>query len=119
MEQNNSSINVKEFRIGNLVYNPFLFCIHEVSETTLSGSQITRYERIPLTEKWLLKFGFTKDGNLFFHPVHSYIQQDAYGCNGGFGYCLNDEKVIFKELKYVHTLQNFCFAMADKELTIK
>lgn len=70
---------------------------------------------IPLTEQWLIKFGFEKRGM-------SYILSSGYGT-----FVINkwaDGKLMFTnivlvnsfELKYVHQLQNLYFALMGEEL---
>lgn len=128
-------MEVKELRIGNILqdiqykspmrivqfYGTSMF---ELDSPYMDytdyrcDADLNKYEPIPLTEEWLVKFGFTKDKNLFFHDKCSYIQSDAYNCGGGFGYCLNDEKIDFLHIKYVHQLQNLYFALTGEELTI-
>lgn len=73
---------------------------------------------LSLTEEWLLKFGFNKDGASYFHDKISYIQIDAYVCNGNFGYCLDDERGIYLEIIYVHQIQNLYFALTGEELKL-
>lgn len=76
-------------------------------------------EPIPLTEEWLLKFGFSKKENkeywfkedsmirfaLLDNVLHCSIGDDEYG-------------ILYNRLKYVHQLQNLFFALTNKELTI-
>ena len=82
---------------------------------------IDYFEPIPLTEEWLLKFGFEEDSCNYYKIIENqeavlYIDKldmtFAYGypyeCSGG------DLK-----LKHVHQLQNLYFALTNKELTIK
>lgn len=75
---------------------------------------------IELSPEMLLRCGFEKNGkNYFSHNDKFYhIQEDAYDCNGNFGYCLNDEKSIFLELKSLHQLQNLYFCLTGEELEI-
>lgn len=75
---------------------------------------------IPLTEEWLLNFGFRKE---------------ATKVSGGICYILEGLSVIVKDgifyftikqlqsryikiVEYVHTLQNLCFDIRDIELTL-
>ena len=77
---------------------------------------------IPLTEEWLLKFGFK-----FYEPlshyrividdVWYYVNKDFY-----FSFCNlkadESQHMPYKKLKYVHQLQNLYFALTGEELTI-
>jgi hypothetical protein len=71
------------------------------------------WQPIPLTEEWLLRFGFEKDNELnfvkFSFKVHFWSSCNSYmyGWIGG-----------NIELKYVHQLQNLYFSLTGKELTI-
>jgi hypothetical protein len=73
---------------------------------------------IPLTEDWLVRFGFTntssniihrrKDFNLPFFNLTMYNEDISFSQNGF--------KII---VKHVHQLQNLYFALTQKELEIK
>jgi len=121
-----------ELRIGNLV---------KVSNNTINIFNITcvgltyvfltdEYEDydstpedlipIPLTEEWLLKFGFEKPTNEKPYNfkisavafLHSEFQNELK--------CFNGNKLLFSmPCEYVHQLQNIFFALCGKELTIK
>lgn len=77
------------------------------------------YKPIPLTEEWLVKFGFEK----------SIYHCDIYELNkNGFeiSFDFKDRVIngcylecIELDIKYVHQLQNLYFALIGKELTIK
>lgn len=80
---------------------------------------------IPLTEEWLLKFGF-KEGSAnitmgytitsYLHPSGVYL---TYHTHNGMGYESNGDNDIrygLKRLKYVHQLQNLFFALESNEL---
>jgi hypothetical protein len=73
---------------------------------------------IPLTEEWLLKFGFEKqqDGDLTIYPgKNCYAFSEQWIHNG---YPTSDSNALMK-CKYVHQLQNLFFALTGEELTIK
>ena len=67
-------------------------------------------EPIPLTEDWLLKFGFEKKYN-------EYYLGDIIICEEindfKFGYDFYEDIL---ELKHVHQLQNLYYALTEKEL---
>ena len=85
------------------------------------------FRPIPLTEEWLLKFGFNKEYQ------KGYIGIDV--CNSDFvlteplkmgewqtNYTFQFETGSvpkFKEIKYVHQLQNIYFALTGEELILK
>lgn len=118
-------INACELRIGNWI----------TSESAHGGSwevmpsDIERiffnekhYSPIPLTEEWLLKFGFKKEKNLFFPPndTPEYVYNDFNIINqeGYFATYNGGPNLISEvEIKSVHQLQNLYFALTEQELT--
>jgi hypothetical protein len=84
-----------------------------------SGVWLQHQERdlilpIPLTEEWLIKFGFynseTFKNSFIKKGVDIYIQDTA------FWYDLVNDSI---EIKSVHQLQNLYFALTNEELTMK
>jgi hypothetical protein len=77
--------------------------------------QISNYEPIPITEEWLLKFGFEKsfDTNFTLEFLHHELEINI----SGYGTWLNTQDIV--SVKYVHQLQNLYFALTGEELTIK
>jgi hypothetical protein len=120
-------MKANELRIGNLIY-------YSDKQTTCSVTDITIshiYEGamaaypIPLTEEWLLKFGFrirdVKTAKK--HVFYSQFKEHAYGFSrcrivlGAESRVLLGGTVI--PCSYVHQLQNLYFALTGEELTIK
>lgn len=119
-----------EFRLGNLyhfedVSGMVVERVDYIENNMVDVNPMDLIHPIPLTEEWLLKFGFEKStfgsSTMFFSNNDSfgYIEEQAYRCNDNYGYCLNDEKMWFLEIKYVHQLQNLFFALTGEELTIQ
>jgi hypothetical protein len=112
-------INTKELRIGNYVYTETIdepYVIEQVYELsdTINYALPKYYNPLPLTEEWLLKFGFEKlvgwDDMEYFNSdgIHIYL-------------CGNDEENWFEYendvlIKSVHQLQNLYFALTVIEL---
>lgn len=72
---------------------------------------------IPLTEEWLLKFGFE---NLNYGWYLNKIKLFDYSYKkGSINLKINSFDVPSTQIKYVHQLQNLFFALAEQELTIK
>lgn len=95
------------------------------------------FKPIPLTEEWLLKFGFEEIETLHTHwksdkgfflngyvifmeknlgaiigeKSNDYFYNHSYQYRNGIG--------IIKEIKYLHELQNLYFALTGEELEIK
>jgi hypothetical protein len=123
-------IEAKELRIGNLIkwtlLNGNKSKANEVELICKDGINIKgvsflfkEIEPIPLTEEWLIKFGFEehttnhkyyKFGCAIFRGLGDSINRFYYHRSG-------HSKCI--EIKYVHQLQNLYFALTNEELTIK
>lgn len=72
-------------------------------------------EGIPLTEEWLLKFGFQKkDLGNFEHHFNGFPLQKNQEC---FLYFTFNHR--YRDVKYVHQLQNLYFALTGEELKLK
>lgn len=86
---------------------------------------------IPLTEEWLLKFGFESYDGEIYNPDCEYSEQFLYQLKSGISYrefrCFPSKGWVVKigdynddlEIKFVHQLQNIYFALIGEELTIK
>jgi hypothetical protein len=111
-------VSANELRLGVLVLNRHNE-IHIVNENTFQDFRYPRmdgnygYSGIPLTEEWLLKFGFIKNNTCYvlkfgsncitislFKKPYSYL-------NGTY---------ISDRTQYVHQLQNLYFALTGEEL---
>ena len=72
---------------------------------------------IPLTEEWLLKFGFELDYESHWSSTQEFLLLEQLGdsyiklCDGHFHDSI--------EMKFVHQLQNLYFALTGEELKIK
>lgn len=114
-------MKAEELRIGNL-YN------HVASGViTLEADWISYFAKypellngIPLTEEWLLRFGFEKDydGNLNLYSKQLFTLKHYKGLKDValLGY---QNKVLGESVWYVHQLQNLYYALTNSELTLK
>ena len=119
-----------ELRIGNILttgnYEVKVIEIHHlgVQVSDLEETQDTwepyvdRIKPMPLTEEWLLKFGFEKNENGLFKlfnesEVPILLNEDLNGwtCDG-INFSVNGTQ-------YIHQLQNLYFALTGEELTLK
>lgn len=79
---------------------------------------LDRISGIPLTEEWLLNFGFElKNNNSYFNEIKYgiwYNKQKIEPYEIGFYCAISDVK-----LDYVHELQNLYFSLTKKELELK
>jgi hypothetical protein len=114
-------INANELRIGNIVLSKPLFGNDKTyKETIIGASEILRcvnnsldFDPIPLTEEWLLKCGGV---HLQGKPNNQYRIGDRLIMERGkyfYDYASN------VKLEFVHTFQNFIYALTGTELTIK
>ena len=119
-------MKVSELRIGNLVSGGIVIKIENnnvrVSDNYTEWDSICMSKGwlsgIPLTEEWLVKFGFNKQGNVF--NINSYycsFDADHPVWFGEEGCCM--QHTIKENIKYVHQLQNLYFALTNEEITIK
>jgi len=122
-----NSMTASELRIGNLVYNQKtdiakirlvddgLGCVGVQSKNGIFYGKIEEIEPVSLTEEWLLRMGFEKNGLYWFDSQdlllsYSFTQNTiAIGRMG----------IYFQnKIQYVHQLQNLYFALTGEELTI-
>ena len=107
-----------ELRIGNLICNKegTIVYVNTTHLTLLLYGIENEFKLIPLTEEWLLKFGFEKSmswtyvielkGNL---KLVYYLGEKGWSI--GF-----KSYSDFSNLEYVHQLQNLYFALTGEEL---
>lgn len=113
-------MKASELRIGNLVkvpttdgsdvftqIEPSNYCHEWNSEISIES-----YNPIPLTEEWLVKFGFVKTEDIFKNIYHSIEKFQMENINYFVG-------ITETKLLYVHQLQNLYFALTGEELTLK
>ena len=128
-------IGPKEVRIGNWVdfHGPKkIVVIHEdyvnVETNNIYGKHSSCLDEmnrnlkpIPLTEDWLIKFGFKEAEYGYF--VFQYRKLKAHylllNPNKGFvEMCFNSQTTAQAPTKYVHQLQNLYYALAGEELKL-
>ena len=128
-------MEAKELRMGNLLltYYDYLVEVEFIHKNHFDCRELTtgivvfnaKYKPIPLTEEWLLKFGFER-----VTPTENGYDNDyAYELKN-FGRIALENGVLIPDqyyfldgldfnLKHVHELQNLYYALTKKELTIK
>lgn len=112
-------ISVNELRIGNFILNSNskieivetlrdgLINSYDIGDEETCGEGC--YNPIPLTEEWLVKFGFT-GWDLGYYT----LLMDS----GAFAILTEDGMtIISRNIKHVHQLQNLYFALTGEELT--
>ena len=118
-----------ELRIGDYVnYRCDALDIHIPVYQVGNGADIQVHENhgyfspIPLTEEWLLKFGFrVRDDNEYLdirirNMLYLAVHLRTLDVILGYNY---EWTLPIKTIKYVHQLQNLYFALTGEELTIK
>jgi len=123
-----------ELRIGNYISNQdgTLRGIpigepHIVDKTDFKWAEM--YVPIPLTEEWLLKFGFELKDKInmgFIKQINfPHMKNYLYVNSKYYTTALWDEisqkefLIMLNPCQYVHQLQNLYFALTNEELTIK
>jgi hypothetical protein len=132
-------MTASELRIGNYVNVPFQeqcpfridafeYCsekfIKVAQEVKLNGFEVhplTWYGRdlkpIPLTEEWLLKFGFSCEAKIGGDEIEFRVYHfDVLTFNTNHGWWYKCQPMNDTPLEYVHQIQNFYFALTGKEL---
>ena len=117
-----------ELRIGNLIFQSGQITIIENISRSINDWERVNNKRlfdctpIPLTEEWLLKFGFEKEETGYW---------TIGKLRGGFTVCRAERKsdrlcyrwfvnnLKMTDLHFVHQLQNLYFALTGEELTLK
>ena len=128
-------MTANELRIGNLVdlgnriakvieINHLACVVVDLEETQDTIEDYDRTKPIPLTEEWLIKFGFSREvkvgsemgtDGVEFRVYHF----DVLTFNTNHGWWYKVQRINDTPLEYVHQLQNFYFALTGKELTFK
>jgi hypothetical protein len=119
-------ISPNELRIGNLLLNNHVtYKVISIDEEGIMADPVSQKHTIdvnirdlvtpiPLTEEWLLSFGFEK--------MHKYYQLGKVTINifNDSAYKLNVSGFTpYKAIKYVHQLQNLYFDLTGEELTLE
>lgn len=110
-------MKANELRIGNYVYRQSgkmvvnRDSVYQIENVNLQSA--LKYEPIPLTEDWLIKFGFEKSGIEWLGRIclEDYNNEIYYSAGEGVK--------LSRVIKYVHDLQNLTFALTGEELSIK
>lgn len=110
-------MKANELRLGNIIKSKSsaTFWSVDIDDLILINDNPNHYLPIPLTEEWLLKFGFKLIRRA------NYINCDFDEWSLG-EFELEDfiyRGSVEKELKHVHQLQNLYFALTGEELILK
>jgi hypothetical protein len=119
----------KELRIGNLVnYRGFPSMVGAISSNEtyiyldkgIVNPKVEDIEPIPLTEEWLLKFGFEKvswSNDVRINLLNRWSLIYDFDVNK---LCVDSGlNANYLQIKYIHQLQNLYFTLTGEELTLK
>lgn len=118
-------MNAKELRIGNITKQGVVVEINRSDKDSfrvwdvvnLKSSYNNNVEPIPLTEEWLIKFGFSKESPDNEDDFNYWELKDVEFTDYEDGdFEINQTGFVFK---YVHQLQNLYFALTGEELELK
>ena len=93
--------------------------IYQVKPCTFQIDKFEYFKGIPLTEEWLLKFGFEKDSIFGVDIKYKIGYFEVWYFRNTDSYMLENIKNMKVFIKYVHQLQNLYFALCNEELVIK
>jgi len=124
------SVLKNQVRIGNLVdFDGRIETVYAIRNSgtdfyrgkTKNGVMMQSYvweaiKPIPLTEEWLLKFGFDKDVDDFYLDINTVLFV-SYN-DDEFVHLKSNHLETIASIKYVHQLQNLYFALTGSELTV-
>lgn len=115
-------MKANELRIGNYVYRQSSKLIVDKSSIyqieNVNIQSAFRYDPIPLTEEWLLKFGFVHVNDDLFklHITESVLLiVNLNFLSKDIAICINNQRFYMRK-KYVHQLQNLFFDLKGGEL---
>ena len=122
-------MEASELMIGNWVYDEVFGAKnfpHQVGGRDFDSADI--FKPIPLTEGWLIKFGFEKDAggqfilNLNYKHLNGRLMYSDFCTMSVFSDFSDGRKEDYtfqRDIVYVHQLQNLYFDLTGKELKIK
>lgn len=116
-------MKANELRIGNLVnYRDeetlmvsnigYTFATENYKTLIVGSDDINDYNPIPLTEEWLLRFGFKEGFDVVFSKNTLDFKKEAFG----YRFTVNDW--ISPLIMDVHQLQNLYFGLTGQDLEI-
>lgn len=111
-------MKASELRIGNYVSLHGILVEMTASDFNFDESY---FKPIPLTEKWLLKFGFEYSSFYGNYKIKAGNYSNSIKLYEGEWCYYNDDSdagcYFVTTIKYVHQLQNLYFALTNEELT--
>lgn len=117
-------MDARELRIGNWVkvddLPPEQVTLEMFAALQKYPHTISVFQPIPITEQILLDCGFEKDYSSYYeHPCKDHEIRISFEYEKRFYWAIGSEYIIGKEIKFLHELQNVCFALTGTELTYR
>ena len=123
-------LKANELRIDNLVSDihaseSFYDKIKKITEDRIYYGNFHSHPKdlkpIPITEEWLLKFGFVKINRNFLLEFYNngcffYDLNKKEFWIGGYDSCASSQGFTVDNIEFVHQLQNIIFALTNEEL---
>ena len=112
-------MKAKELRIGNLVnvdekaYKISVGDLYNLENYSKNYGHL--YKPIPLTEEWLIRFGFEKK-IINERTLKQTIYKSKYYYISLIDFRLSIDGKIYHKIDFVHQLQNLYFALTGEEL---
>lgn len=114
MFDKHSYMETKELRIGNYLQSLSIVQVNSLSSDQINGYYSSGFSPIPLTGDILLKCGFEKNENTYYHELFMFN-------NGVLRVIADNYRTTGKDVRieFLHQLQNIYFALTGKELEVK
>lgn len=110
-------MKASELRINNWIKDGNDFEQITIDHLSCLNSGRCEFDPIPLTEEWLLKFGFEcLDSRRYQKKYRRNYSIDGFMTSESFMVGLGS---ALTKLEYVHQLQNLYFALTGEELVVK
>lgn len=93
-------------------------CMGVLMETHPLTEYVDYLKPIPLTEEWLLKFGFEKQDNNW-KTLNLNFATIGWERLAGITLSFEMESIYLPHIEYVHQLQNLYFALTNEELKLQ
>jgi hypothetical protein len=110
-------MKASDLRVGNWVSKHGEY--YQITSATIVSLERgeSDAEPIPLTEEWLLKFGFEKRGIYYHFPKHDIFKLEQYKLKNAYWLRYYTESIDCVRINSVHELQNLYHALTGEELT--
>jgi len=117
-------LEARELRIGNYVIDNRDDSIHRITAGTIHSFEFSNKDilsPIPLTEEWLLRFGFKQRESKDWFYNDKFVIEKYFGKDR---FCIRfrvfeNESIEIAKVDFVHQLQNITHSLTGTELILK